>query len=129
MTRARSRNPALLKDSAQMLLEILLDGRLSTNRIIVKNHPITADVKRKLLSSLSQQDRGFIEGMSISEFIEYVLVRCSDLGDNHVGFRDRTLDVLEDDSRPGDLVYAKNIQAMLYCFRLDYFSINCVERL
>src|SRR5216684_1593497 len=96
-----------------MLPKRLLDQRFPTDRVVVKDDAITANIKGQVPTALGEKNRWLVERVGVADLIVDILVRCRDFRDHYFCVFDLPLNILEDDARPIYLVDPNDINTQL----------------
>ncbi len=79
-----------------MLFQCFLNLSLSSNCVVIKDHPIPAYVEGQFIDgSIGKKDGWFFQSMGVPEFVINIRIYRRDLSNNHVGRENAIPDILK----------------------------------
>ena len=117
---------SLASDCGQVLLEVPFDLTLTADCVVVKHDPVATNIEWQFCASLSQQDRGLSQRMSITQFVKDVLIDRSYFCNHNVGLFYFALYVLENYSRSRFFIYPTNLKTCFLGLALNDLAVKRV---
>src|SRR5262249_35362996 len=101
----------------EMTPKLFLNAALAADRVVIENATPAANVERKRLAPLREQDCWLRRGMRISQLVKHIRVHGRDLSDYHGRVTNTLHDVFDNKSGTAEFVGANRFKALLGAHR------------
>src|SRR5271166_1036917 len=97
-----------------MFTQSFFNFPFSTDRVLIEQTSVSANIERQIFAALRKKDRRFFERVRVTELIEHVLVGWRDLRDNDFGLHGPDGDVLKNDPWSKDFTRVMSMKTIRF---------------